>query len=663
MGSAESKGPILPEPARLKRVSDALRAASKVFDTTGEVFFRSLTEHLNDVLHVDFVSIGELTDDGRHIRTVAVSAEGRNLENLEYELAHTPCQQALEHGRYFDHHDVQSNFPLDEFLVQMGFQSYLGVALADSTGRRLGVMSVMSRRPLADPQTAELTLGLFAARTSVEMERRRSERALQASEARNRAILQAIPDVMFVLDRAGRVLDYAATDANELYAPPEQVIGRHIRDRLPEDAAESVVRAMAQTANSARPSSVTFSVETAKGTFFYDALVVPFDADNSLMIVRDTTSHQQATLDLENSNRFFQKLAKTMPGVLFVYDLIEKRILYVNPGAWEALGYSDDDFRKMGDAFLDMTIHPEDQPSLNALAEEYANAADGDVFSHVFRMRHKNGEWRWVHRKFTVFTWTPDGRPQQMVGTAIDVTETRTAEEEIRKLPGRLLHAQDQERRRIARELHDTTAQNMTAISLNLARLERDGLPAAAAQILADCQTLCGASLREIRTLSYLLHPPMLDEVGFESAVRWFVGGLESRSGLRVTLDALPGMERLPAVLERDLFFVVQEALMNVVRHSGSETAEVRLERQAAQVILKIRDNGRGMLGAKPQPPNDWAFVGVGIPSMRERLRQNGGGLEILSNDQGTTIIATVSLQEERKDPPTLGVSSTASVA
>jgi signal transduction histidine kinase len=277
-------------------------------------------------------------------------------------------------------------------------------------------------------------------------------------------------------------------------------------------------------------------------------------------------------------------------------------------------------------------------------------------------MRHKSGEWRWVHRKFTVFSWTPDGRPQQMVGTAIDVTETRTAEEEIRKLPGRLLHAQDQERRRIARELHDTTAQNMTAISLNLARLERDGLPPAAAQILADCQTLCGTSLREIRTLSYLLHPPMLDEVGLESAVRWFVGGLESRSGLRVTLDAPPGMERLPAALERDLFFVVQEALMNVVRHSGGETAEVRLERQAAQVVLKICDNGHGMLGAQPQPPNDWAYVGVGIPSMRERLRQNGGGLEILSNDQGTTIIATVPLQEERTDPPLLGTSTTAGV-
>ena len=173
-----------------------------------------------------------------------------------------------------------------------------------------------------------------------------------------------------------------------------------------------------------------------------------------------------------------------------------------------------------------------------------------------------------------------------------DVTDTRTAQEELRKLPARLLGAQDQERRRIARELHDTTAQNISAIHMNLARLEREGVSPSAAQILADCQTLCDASLREIRTLSYLLHPPLLDEVGLLSAVRWFVDGLQTRSGLRVTLDAPPAMERLPAALERDLFLVVQEALLNVVRHSGSDTAEVRVERQATQVMLQIRDDG-----------------------------------------------------------------------
>ena len=234
-----------------------------------------------------------------------------------------------------------------------------------------------------------------------------------------------------------------------------------------------------------------------------------------------------------------------------------------------------------------------------------------------------------------------------------DVTDTRTVEEELRKLPARLLNAQDQERRRIARELHDTTAQNISAINLNLARLEREGPSPSAARILADCQALCDASLQEIRTLSYLLHPPTLDEVGLLSAVRWFVGGLQTRSGLRVTLDAPPEMERLPEALERDLFLVVQEALLNVVRHSGSDTADVRIEREATHVILQIRDAGRGMSRAQsPDQSSDWAFAGVGIPSMRERLRQNGGDLEILSSQQGTTIIGTVPLQAEKRTDP-----------
>jgi signal transduction histidine kinase len=503
------------EQASLNHASEALRAASKVFDSTGEVFFRSLTEHLGSVLQVDYVSIGELADGGRRIRTVAVSAGGRNLENLEYDLNHTPCQQVLERGRYFDHHDVQSSFPLDEFLVEMGFRSYLGVALADSSGVRLGVMSVMSRAPLADPKVAELTLGLFAVRTALEMERRRSERALRASEARNRAILSAIPDVMFVLDRAGLVLDYSANVGHKLYAPPETTIGRNIRATFPADAADQVARGVERITGSGQPCSVPFSIPGARGIDFYDSLLVPFDADNILMIVRDVTSHRQAALDLE-------------------------------------------------------------------------------------------------------------------------------------KLPARLLQAQDQERRRIARELHDTTAQDISAISMNLARLEREELPPASATILSDCQTLCDASLREIRTLSYLLHPPTLDEVGLESAVRWLAGGLETRSGIRVTVEIPPSMDRLPTGLERDLFLVVQEALLNVVRHSGSDCAEVRLEHQPTHLILQIRDQGRGMTGARrPEQPHDGEFAGVGIPSMRERLRQNGGHLEILTSDEGTTLVATVPFPAE----------------
>ena len=367
--------------------------------------------------------------------------------------------------------------------------------------------------------------------------------------------------------------------------------------------------------------------------------VEPRRSEQALQTSQDT----QATLDLETSTRFFRQIAKTLPGVLFVYDLVEKRNLYVNHGGWEMLGYTENDYLSSGEAFLQTALHPEDLARLPAMNEEYARAADGEVFTRLVRLKHKNGEWRWVRSNVTVFAWTPDGRPRQLIGTSIDVTETRTAEEELRQLPARLLNAQDEERRRIARELHDTTAQNLTGLGMNLKRLERAGVSPEAAQILADCRTLCDTSLQEIRTLSYLLHPPMLDEVGLVSALRWFVDGLETRSGLRVTLDVPPAMERLPAALERDLFAVVQEAILNVVRHSGSDTAEVRLEPQAAHIVLQIRDHGRGV-SRVPSPENtgDWIFVGVGIPSMRERLRQNGGGLEILSNHQGTTLIATV---------------------
>ena len=522
---------LLVERSRRNRASDSLQAAAKVFDTTGSEFFRTLTEHLNSALQVDYVSIGELSSDGSRIKTVAVSADGRNLENLEYEVDQTPCQKVLELGHYFDPGEVQSHFPLDGFLVEMGFRSYLGVALKDSAGQRLGVMSVLSRQPLKDTRIAELTLSLFAARCSLEIEHRRS------------------------------------------------------------------------------------------------------------------------ALELEKSNSFFQKIARTMPGVLFVYDLVLRRNVYVNQGGWGVLGYTDDEVLAMGDTFLGRIMHPDDLATLPKLAEQYARASDGEVFKHQFRMRHKNGEWRWVHRLATIFTRTPDGRPQQLVGSATDITDLKRAENDLRHLSSRLLDAQDQERRRIARELHDGTAQNIFAIRLNLALLERLGTSPAVVKIVAECQNLCDKSLQELRTLSYLLHPPMLDQGGLISAVRWFVEGFAKRSSLKVDLQLPEEMERLPVALERDLFLMVQECLSNVVRHSASGASVVCLDCKPDEVILKVQDFGRGMPDkAALEKVGEQAYAGVGIPSMRERLRQIGGRLEIRSSDQGTTVIATVPLPLEGAD-------------
>jgi len=653
-------GILLVERRKRKRAGEALRAAAAVHEGTGDRFFRSLAEHLSNVLRVDHVSIGELSHCGKRIKTVAVSEGGENADNLEYELEHTPCQKVLELDRFFDRSGIQAHFPLDVFLSEKGFQSYLGVALVDSVGHRLGVMSVLSRHPLKNAGIAEVTLDLFAARASAEMERRRSERALHASEARNRAILNAMPDLMFVLDRAGKLLDYSACNLNQLYAPPEQFLGKNVRDVLPADAAETITRTVEQTITSAEPSTLEFSLPMPDGPSFFEARMVLLDDAKVLAIVRDVTSRKKTENELDKSRHFTDRIAQTIPNVLFVYDLVDKRNVYVNQRSWEVLGYTAREVLDMGDRFLASTLHPEDLARLPQLAEAYSGSAEGAVLEHQFRMKHKNGEWRWIQRRAAVFARMEDGRPRQVLGTATDVTDFKKAEEELRELSARLLTTQDVERRRIARELHDGTAQNLFALRLNLGLLQERLRASPAGSILADsilkeCQTLCDLSLDEIRTLSYLLHPPILDEGGLIAALSWFAEGIAKRSGLVVKVKIPSDMERLPVALERDLFRIAQEALSNILRHSGSKNAEVHLERNAREVILLLRDFGHGMPAKASQEPDAKTSRGVGITSMRERLRQIGGRLEIQSNNEGTTIIAIVPLQTDSTDPPPRG--------
>jgi two-component system, NarL family, sensor kinase len=206
-----------------------------------------------------------------------------------------------------------------------------------------------------------------------------------------------------------------------------------------------------------------------------------------------------------------------------------------------------------------------------------------------------------------------------------------------------LFRIQDEERRRIARELHDGTAQNLFGISTNLAKLNQlsEDKPEAK-RLIDECESLGNESLQEIRTLSYLLHPPLLDEAGLVSALQWYVQGFTKRSGIYVDLVAQP-MDRLPADVELAFFRIVQESLTNVRRHSGSETASIRLETKSGEILLQIQDRGRGLPAQKTSDDvDDIIEMGVGIPGMQQRLRQLGGTLEIDSNSEGTTITAMV---------------------
>jgi len=230
-----------------------------------------------------------------------------------------------------------------------------------------------------------------------------------------------------------------------------------------------------------------------------------------------------------------------------------------------------------------------------------------------------------------------------------DITQRKLAEQELQLLSTRLLDSQDQERRRVARELHDGTAQNLCAIKLNLENLESTmALPVNFQHTFLDCRTLCQQSLEEIRTLSYLLHPPMLDEAGLLASLHWYLDGFTRRSGIDVEFIATQDIGRLPEKVEMDLFRIVQECLANIHRHSGSRTAQVCMELQATQVVLRVQDQGRGM----PSPhsggnPVGSRPAGVGLSGMAQRLRYLGGHLEIESNSYGTMITAVVPLPRE----------------
>ncbi len=220
------------------------------------------------------------------------------------------------------------------------------------------------------------------------------------------------------------------------------------------------------------------------------------------------------------------------------------------------------------------------------------------------------------------------------------LVERRTAA--LRQLSSRLLSLQDSERRRLARELHDSLGQYLVALKLNVDLLRRSP---ARADLWSQSDELMERCIAEVRTLSYLLHPPTMDAVGIASAARWYIEGFGLRSGLKLTLDAPDDPVRLPDAIELVLFRVLQEALTNVHRHSGASAAQILIQRSSGQVVLEVKDNGRGM---EPEMLNRFretaAGVGVGIMSMQERARELGGKFQLESGSMGTSVRVTIPL-------------------
>jgi PAS domain S-box-containing protein len=225
--------------------------------------------------------------------------------------------------------------------------------------------------------------------------------------------------------------------------------------------------------------------------------------------------------------------------------------------------------------------------------------------------------------------------PQRAICLSLDLTSVSRAEQNLRTLSGRLLRLHDDERRRIARELHDATAQNLAAISMNLTMLQPTDANSRSSAIIAECTSVTEECLRQVRSLSYYLHPPLLDELGLGSALRAYLDAYTRRTGIAVGLHLANDFRRLGMDLESALFRIAQECLENVHQHSGSDRAEVYIAASSEGIELTVRDFGKGF-------DERQTCEGVGLAAIRERARQFSGRIEIRPADPGVEVRAII---------------------
>ena len=345
--------------------------------------------------------------------------------------------------------------------------------------------------------------------------------------------------------------------------------------------------------------------------------------------VVDSQSDLIATL-VENSPDIISRLDRSL------------RFTYVSPAAQSQFGIPAALF--IGKSVREVGVHAKDLRSFESACKNVFASGKPEYREFSY------GEKYYRTRIIPEFTETASVAYVMCIDQ--DITEQRRIEVELRTLSTRLLDMQDRERRRIARELHDGTAQNLFAMTIGLSRLLQQTIPPDLKGTLEECLSLCEQSRQEIRTLSYVLHPPMLDEAGLSSTLKWYTEGFSERSGIRVDLALEPDPGRLPLEIETVLFRVVQESLTNVHRHASTSTASVRLTSTANDVVLDIQDRGHGLRGGL-RKQNDApvpATLGVGIQGMRERIRQLAGTFDVEFTDKGTTVRVSVPLGKATDD-------------
>jgi PAS domain S-box-containing protein len=502
-------------------------------------------------------------------------------------------------------------------------------------------------------------------------QQRRAEKALRESEERFRAIVETTPDCVKLVSADGTLLHMNSPGLQMVDArSKDDVVGKNVYDLIaPGD--RDRFKAFNEGICGGEHGSLQFDIVGLEGKrrqmeTHAAPLRTPDGTIVHLAVTSDISERRQAEELVRRSEERFRAFVTASSDVVYRMnpDWSEMRHL-------DGRGFISDTAKPRKD-WLNEYIHPDDQPLMLRTIREAVRSRT--VFALEHRLRRTDGTLGWTYSR-AVPLFDEDGEIVEWFGTASDVTARKQAEENYRKLAEtldaqvrartreleqrnadvlrqaeqvtdlsrRLLHSQDEERRHIARELHDSAGQTLTVLGMNLAQLvQKAGRSSPELATEAEnTQELVQQLHREIRTASYLLHPPMLDENGLSSALSWYIEGLRERSDVEINLFVSEEIGRLPADMELVVFRVVQECLTNIHRHSGSKTASIRLARDSDAVVVEVQDSGRG-ISAQKLAELQSGGSGVGIGGMRERVRQLGGEMKIDSDSSGTRVSVTV---------------------
>ena len=475
--------------------------------------------------------------------------------------------------------------------------------------------------------------------------------AKPAEEAQNRlaAIVESSDDAIVSKGLDGIITSWNKAAERMFGYTANESIGQHITLIIPLDRRDEENNILARIGRGERIDHFQTVRRRKDGTLLDVSVTISPLRDLSGRVIgaskvaRDITAEKRAEQALRESEQRYQTVTDASPIMIWMSGT-DKLCYYFNKVWLDFVGRTLE--QEVGNGWAE-NVHPDD---FDRCLQVYVSNFDGQrPFEMEYRLRHHSGQYRWILDR-GVPRYKPDGTFEGYVGGCLDIHDRKEAAEKIRIADEslRLIKAQDEERRHIAREFHDSAGQTLTVLGLSLAQLvqKAEMISPELAKEGREIEEVVQQLHREIRTTSYLLHPPLLDEAGVKPALSWYVQGVAERSGIAIHLNISEDFGRLPAEMELAIFRVVQECLTNIHRHAESNTAWIRVAREKAGVCIEVRDEGKGISRERLAEIQSRG-CGVGIGGIRERLRRFHGEMKIESNGSGTTVSATIPISNE----------------